>query len=95
MRGRVTMFYFWALHDGFSVLEIPNLNKVVDTFRNQNVNFIAICRDDSAKWDKRAETFFHFRHILRSKNLIGKFDCRPVAIIFDRNGKAVVSLDFA
>ncbi len=94
LRGRVTMFYFWGLHDGFSVQEIPYLNRVADTFKNEKVNFIAICRDDSSRWDRRCEKFFHFKHIARSKNLLSKFNCRPVAIIFDKNGRAI-SFDFA
>lgn len=94
LRGKVVMFYFWGLHDGFSVQEVPYLNRVVDTFKKDNVVFIAICRDDSSKWEKRSEKFFHFKHIARSKNLLSKFNCRPVAIIFDKKGKAV-SFDFA
>ena len=94
LRGKVVMFYFWGLHDGFSVQEMPYLNRVVDTFKKENVVFISICRDDSSKWEKRSEKFFHFQHISRSKNLLSKFKCGPVAIIFDKKGKAV-SFDFA
>ena len=89
LHGKVTVFYFWDLHNNLNVSEASYLNKLVDTFKTDNVRLIAICINDSAKWDKRSEKFFHFQHIARSKDMLSKFKGYPTIIIFDKNGKTV------
>ena len=85
--GKVVVIYFWSMHDNLYTNEVPYLNRLVDTFAAKKVLFLAICRDDPAKWDKRSERFFHFKHIAESKPVIDKFKAHPVMIIFDKNGK--------
>jgi hypothetical protein len=87
--GKVVVIYFWSLHQDLNTNEVPFLNKLVDSLKGQKVEFIAVCQDDPSKWDKRSETFFHFKHIAQSKPLIDRFKARPVIVIFDKTGKTV------
>ncbi len=86
-KGKISVLYFWSLHQSMNTNEVGYLNKLVDTFKGQNILFLAVCLDDPDKWDKRAESFFHFKHIAQSKPIKERFKSQPVVIIFDRNGK--------
>jgi hypothetical protein len=89
LRGKISMFYLWGIHDGFMKNDVPYLNQLIDTFRNDSVQFIAVNKEDPATWNKRAETFFKFKHIVDAKDFLSKFKCNPTLIIFDKYGKTV------
>jgi len=89
LQGKTVFMYFWSLHLGFYTAEIPYLNRLMDTFAGKGIVFLAICKDDSAKWDKRSEKFFHFKHISRSKAVLSKFKSDPAIVIFNKDGRTI------
>lgn len=44
-RGKVILLDFWAVWCGFCVLELPNIKKVYDTYKNQGFDVIGVSLD--------------------------------------------------
>lgn len=89
LRGKIVFMYFWSAHEPLNIREVPYLNEIADSLRQKDVEFIAVCRDNPAKWDKKYERFFHFKHIVLSWEVLEKFPSYPTVIIFDDSGKTM------
>ena len=106
-RGKVVLLNFWAMWYGPSLLEIPNLKKVYDTYKDEGFDIIGISLDyDGPKLrDYSKENNIPWRQILDNvagKNLIAQqYAIRgiPAIHLIDREGRLIThearGMDFA
>ena len=106
-RGKVVLLNFWAMWYGPSLLEIPNLKKVYDTYKDEGFDIIGISLDyDEPKLrDYIKENNIPWRQILDNvagKNLIAQqYAIRgiPAIHLIDRAGRLIThearGMDFA
>ena len=96
-RGKVVLLNFWAMWYGPSLLEIPNLKKVYDTYKDEGFDIIGISLDyDEPKLrDYVTENNIPWRQILDNvagKNLIAQqyaIDSIPAIHLIDREGNLI------
>ena len=96
-RGKVVLLNFWAMWYGPSLLEIPNLKKVYDTYKDEGFDIIGISFDyDEPKLrDYIKENNIPWRQILDNvagKNLIAqRYAIRgiPTIHLIDRDGRLI------
>ena len=96
-RGKVVLLNFWAMWYGPSLLEIPNLKKVYDTYKDEGFDIIGISLDyDEPKLrDYIKENNIPWRQILDNvagKNLIAQqYAIRgiPAIHLIDREGRLI------
>jgi thiol-disulfide isomerase/thioredoxin len=87
--GKPTLINFWFTHCGGCIAEIPELNKLVEKYKEE-VNFIAFSLDDTDSVKKFLTTIpFNFKHIpdaskyITKELMIRRF---PLNYFLDRNG---------
>ena len=94
LRGKINVINFWFNACKPCIAEIPGLNKIAEEYKNKEVNFLSISRDDEATLQKSLSlNQFNFTHILTGKDIIqNKFHHKggfPTTIITDRHLKIV------
>ena len=88
--GKIIVFTFMYLNSDASRKQIPQLNKLKDTFKNKDVEFIAAFLDPEYKIKKFLKTFpFNYEITDDASWLAKKFDVDlfPTNVIIDAKGK--------
>ena len=95
LSGKVVVLNIWAIGCGPCRIEIPGLNKLVDTFKDQEVVFLGLAPDS----ENRLRRFlsnrpFHYIIVPRASNTIRKLGAfgYPVHIIIDKRGRIAYKL---
>ncbi len=96
MRGNIVVLNFWGLGCGPCIAEMPELNKLVDKYRDRSdVKFLAPAGDQSnALINFLKKKQFNYQ-VLNNGGDIWKdyrIDALPIHIVIDRNGKIIKRL---
>ena len=89
MEGKIILFNFWFSSCKPCIEEMPELNKMVDQFKNEDVLFLAPTFDDSATVRRFLTRFdFDYEIITDEKELCLEMNVRsfPTHFIVDRKG---------
>ena len=90
--GKVLVLNFWFVACPPCIREIPELNQLVEKYKNEEVVFLAFARDSKSKLKKFLEkTRFDYNIVARSKWVAKVFNTHgwPTNIIVDKNGDIV------
>ncbi|MEO3404044.1 TlpA disulfide reductase family protein [Mucilaginibacter sp. CAU 1740] len=91
LRGKVVVLNFWFINCPACMQEIPELNKLVDTYKdNPNVVFLAIALDYSYELRKFLKTTaFNYDIIDNGRDIANNYKIHlyPTSVILDKEGK--------
>jgi peroxiredoxin len=91
LSGKVVVLSFWQLNHMATMQEIPNLNELADTYKNDpNVVFLAVPADDPNDVKEfLANTIFKYHVIDNGKSISSKFNIEtyPTSVVIDKTGK--------
>ena len=93
--GSVVVINFWFTGCKPCVMEIPELNKVVNKYKNKNVKFVAITFDANEVVKKfLKEHPFNYRIIPAAQNIIQSYGVAvfPTHVIIGKDGKVARSI---
>ncbi|APU67204.1 TlpA family protein disulfide reductase [Christiangramia flava] len=89
--GKVIVFKFWFIHCLPCVKEIPEMNRLVEKYRDENVIFLSLAFDEEEELRNfLSERTYNYRAIAVSKDYISdtlKVDRFPTHMIVDTKGK--------
>jgi thiol-disulfide isomerase/thioredoxin len=97
LKGKVIVLNFWFTKCAPCIKEIPDLNKMVETYGKDKVVYFAITFDKKELIEKFLEKFkIDFTIIPDDKKTINQFKIQyyPTNLIFDQNGKIVFVNEF-
>ncbi len=90
-KGKILVINYWFTNCAPCIQEIPELNKIVDKYKNDsNVVFIAIALDDAYTLESFLKTnLFKYKIIDRGRVFADYYGIKsyPTNIVVDRNGK--------
>jgi thiol-disulfide isomerase/thioredoxin len=89
LKGHVLVLNFWFIGCAPCVREIPELNKLVTAFKNENVLFLAFGLEDGEKIkDFLKKREFNYQHIPSTKEISMDLGVRawPTHMVIDREG---------
>lgn len=94
LKGEISVLHFWFLQCKPCLEEIPDLNKLRDSFAHTNINFLAFSKDSVEAVLKFLENNeFNFRLIPDCEKMINSelkfFYGYPSTIVTDRNNKVL------
>lgn len=94
LRGKVNVINFWFTQCKLCIKEMPILNTLVENYNGEDINFLALNRDDIAKTKKFLQVYkFNFRIIPNAEETINnKFNIiwgYPLTIVSDRQNKII------
>ena len=87
LKGKVVVLNFWFIECKPCVMEMPELNKLVEKFKDKEVVFIGFASNDKAKLQKfLSSNTFSYNIIPESKEVAENYDVRmfPTHIVIDR-----------
>lgn len=90
LKGKVIVLNFWFIGCKPCVEEIPDLNRIKEKYKDDNVEFFAITFDSKKKLDDFAKKkSFNFTIVPNSMNIIRQFyvNSYPTTIIVDKDRK--------
>jgi len=90
MRGKVVVLNFWFIACPPCRIEMPQLNKLVDSFAGKNVVFIGFSPDSSQELRGFvSETQFKYTIVPNSTKVAQKYGVRgaPTHVVIDKEGK--------
>ena len=92
LKGSILVLNFWFISCPPCLREIPELNNLVEKYREKEVVFIAFARDSKSDLKKFLEAKdFDYNIIAKSKRMTKTFNTHgfPTNMIIDQNGKIV------
>ena len=92
LKGSIIVLNFWFIRCPPCIREIPELNNLVQTYRNEKVVFLAFARDSKNKLSDFLETTpFDYNIVPRSGRMTKRFNTHgfPTNIIIDQQGEIV------
>tara|TARA_B110000114_G_scaffold178200_1_gene210924 strand:+ start:352 stop:834 length:483 start_codon:yes stop_codon:yes gene_type:complete len=96
LNGEATIVVVWATWCGDCIREIPELNDLVEKYKNnEKVNFLALSDEDEATVRKSLKRFpFNFTHIVDSKKYSDQLQTGitkhfPQVLVIDKDLKVV------
>ena len=92
LKGKVVVLNFWFVNCPPCIREIPELNELVEKYKEKDVAFLAFARDSKSKVNKfLAQTNFDYKIIANSGRMTRMFNTHgfPTNIIIDQKGKIV------
>lgn len=99
LKGKIVVLEIWATWCGTCVLEIPELNSLVEKYKNDtSIVFLAITDDSKTKIEKfLSDRPFAYQQIVDAKNLKNIFQPGiskeiPKHIVVDRNSKIILDI---
>lgn len=99
LKGKIIVLKIWATWCGMCITEIPQLNKLVEKYKNdEDVIFVAITDDHEQKITNfLSNRPFNYQHIVDSKKLkllyqTGLIKEIPEHIIIDQEGNVVMDV---
>ena len=98
LRGKVVVLNFWSLGCAPCRAEIPELNRLVKDFKDQDVVFIAFGLDGAKEVQASLkELNFNYHLVPDSSTIAAKFDVStyPQHVVIDRQGRIYAVLEGA
>ncbi|MEO2069877.1 MAG: TlpA disulfide reductase family protein [Zunongwangia sp.] len=91
--GKTTVLKTWFINCKACIKEMPELNKLVDRYENENIQFISLALDEKKDLEKFLEkTEFNYAVLPEQKDLIQealKLNAYPTHIVVNKSGKIV------
>jgi len=96
LKGKISIINFWFIACAPCVAEIPGFNAIVEKFGEEQINYIAIGRDNTSD----IQTFlqkhpWQFEHIANAENIIANdFKIRwgfPTTFLLNKEGEIVLA----
>lgn len=87
--GKVVVLNFWFINCKPCVMEMPDLNKLVDDYKDQEVVFLAFSPDSKEALEKfRKRKAFDYQVIASSNEVINAYQIQgfPTHVIIDKEG---------
>jgi len=94
LKGKIIVMNFWFVECKPCVMEMPELNKLVENYKNKDVVFLGFATNDKAKIDSfLKKKNFSYNIIPSSKKIAAEYKVLgyPTHIILDENSKTVYS----
>ena len=94
LKGKIIVMNFWFVECKPCVMEMPELNKLVENYKNKDVVFLGFATNDKAKIDSfLKKKNFSYNIIPSSKKIAAEYKVLgyPTHIILDGNSKIVYS----
>ncbi|MFK7951943.1 MAG: TlpA family protein disulfide reductase [Ekhidna sp.] len=88
-KGKIVLFNFWFTRCGPCIKEIPELNELVEEFKNEDVLFIAPTFDDDAQVEKFLTRFdFDYKIVADVKDFCLELNIRsyPTHFVINKDG---------
>jgi peroxiredoxin len=92
LKGKVVVLNFWFINCPPCKQEIPELNKVVDDYKNKEVLFLAIALDEYRELSHfLSETSFHYKIVDGGRWFAQNHGVKayPTHLVLDKEGKVV------
>lgn len=92
LNGKVVVLNFWSIGCGPCVMEIPELNKLVDKYKNKDVVFIAITNDKDDNLDIFFKTHpFQYQIVNKAPQMIMEYKifAWPQHFVINQNGEII------
>lgn len=92
LKGKVIVMNFWFVECKPCVMEMPELNKLVEKYKNKDVVFLGFATNKKAKIDQFLKTkSFNYNLIADSENIANLYNVNsfPTHVIIDKNSKIV------
>ena len=90
LKGKVIVINFWFVECKPCVMEMPELNKLVEKYKNKEVIFLGFANNDQPKIEKFLKTkSFNYNIIANNSELVKLYNVVsfPTHIIIDKNSK--------
>lgn len=94
LKGKIIVMNFWFVACKPCITEMPELNKLVDSYKNQDVVFLGFALDPKPKIDSFLKKMsFSYAIIPNSKKIVDNYKVSsfPTNIIINQNSKIVYS----
>lgn len=94
LKGKIIVMNFWFVECKPCVMEMPELNKLVENYKNKDVIFLGFATNDKSKIDSfLKKKDFSYNIIPNSKKIATDYKVSgyPTHIIIDENSKIVYS----
>jgi len=92
LEGKIVVVNFWFINCAPCRIEMPELNALVDSFKNDKIVFIAVALDKQNDLQKFLQTTsFKYRIVGDGGNIAAQYGVGsyPTHLILDKKGKAV------
>ena len=93
LENNILIINLWGTWCGPCIAEIPELNKLVQEYKNKRVKFLALATDDSIKVKSfLLKKEFNFVHLDNSNSKYfdkGFFRSYPRTLVYDKTGKLI------
>lgn len=92
LRGKIVVLKFWFTACPPCIKEIPELNLLLDSYKGQEVVFLAMSTDDTAKTQRFVNRIpFKYNIVPNSKSLADQFMVfgYPTHIVIDKSGRTL------
>ena len=90
LKGKIIVMNFWFVQCKPCIMEMPELNKLVERYKDEEVVFLAFATNDKSKIDTFLKKKSFSYHIIPSSKKIAakyKVSSYPTHIIIDKNSK--------
>jgi len=95
LKGNLVFVHFWFIHCATCMAEIPSINQLSESYKNEAVKFVAISFDPKEQLNnffKKGKQFNALQLYLDQKTLESTFcilNTYPVNMVLDKNGKVM------
>ena len=94
LKGKIIVMNFWFIQCKPCIMEMPELNRLVEKYKTQDVVFLGFAMNDKSKIDLfLKKKNFAYKLIPKSQKVINDYKVKayPTHIIIDKNSKIVYS----
>ncbi len=92
LKGKIIVIKFWFIKCQPCIMEMPELNELVEKYKEKEVVFLGLALDDEKALQSFIEkTAFHYNIVAKSTKLANQFDVEgyPTHFIVDKEGTIV------
>ena len=90
LKGKVVVLNFWFVECKPCIMEMPELNELVEEFKEKNIVFLAIALNDKKQLKKFLKTTdFNYKVVANGQTSTDSYGVKgfPTNVIIDQNGK--------
>jgi peroxiredoxin len=90
LKGKVVVLNFWFVECKPCIMEMPELNQLVEEFKEKNIVFLAIALNDKKQLKKFLKTTdFNYKVVANGQTSADSYGVKgfPTNVIIDQNGK--------